>query len=85
MNTYSFKAECPADVEAFLRKIEGKYEIVEKVVDEEFYDTLIEMKAEASKEKLSSILSTIEDSDVMMETIGEMPIKENELIREHLG
>lgn len=82
--TFSFRAESPLDVQRFLAAAEqsGIEMTISQHPDATLPDVEVELTAAyADLMQLQEILMTVEDSQVMLETLRESPLAENSLER----
>jgi hypothetical protein len=88
MQVYSFRAECPADVEAFqasAAKANIPVVVTHLVVERDaFNDTEVEFKSTATLEAIRDAMREIVDGHAMLETVRAVPLSENSLEREYL-
>ncbi|OJW46185.1 MAG: hypothetical protein BGO63_03705 [Candidatus Accumulibacter sp. 66-26] len=84
MTIYSFRAECPADVEAFKAKcVDARVRVVTREEpDKLFPDVEVEMETEASMDALQTLLREVVDGHVMLQTLRACPLSENSLERD---
>lgn len=83
MNIYSFRAEATYDVREFELRcmLAGIAATITYMPHEELPDVKGEVRTEASLETLLSLLSMIDDTHVMSETLRPGPLSTNDLIR----
>ncbi|MNZ64244.1 hypothetical protein D3C78_824110 [compost metagenome] len=90
--TYSFRLECSEDYTAFI--VEAAKQEVQVVTSElsllrmegnqyPLPDTYVEFVSEAPLEKLRDILRNIVDSHVALQTLKQVPLKNNDLKRDY--
>lgn len=88
MNTFSFRAEFVNDVFTFLREIHHipgaiteQYRYV--IHGDQLGEGEVELKVNATLEQLMDTLRGIEDSHVMLQTIKQCPLAENNCERNY--
>lgn len=83
--TYSFRAECQADIDAFEKQCgeAGLVVNVQRFPDPVFPDVDAEMKAEAPIETLREHLRQVIDGHVMLQTLRACPLNQNSLERDY--
>lgn len=85
MPTYSFRAECPVDVERF-QKEAAKAVLVRTLTsktDAPFPDTAVEFQAEASLDELRDVIRNVVDGHVMLQTLRQCGLACNSLERDY--
>lgn len=86
MNTFSFRAECPHDVEEFQREWGQKRiktSMTMKRPDLSLPDVEVEIETESDLATLRGSMQTVEDGHVMVQTLRECPLKDNSLERNY--
>lgn len=86
MGIYSFRAECQTDVEGFRQALNAA-EISHSIdcrPDSQFPDVDVELKTDATLEILKTLLRTVPDGHVMVETLRAGPLAENSLERSQI-
>ena len=87
MNTFSFRAECQADVDSFLQKSQDsgiKLTVTKTVKDTNgFPDVEIEFESEATLEDSIEVMRKVQDGHVMYQTLRQVPLNENSLKRDY--
>lgn len=83
MTIYSFRAECPADVDLFEQQCmaAGLGAAVRRVPDPVFPDIDVEMVVDAPIEILRNLFRRVLDGHVMIQTLRACPLSENSLER----
>lgn len=85
MNTFSFRAECPHDVEMFV----AGCEMVGHPIDMQMQtikgvpDVTGECQVDTSLHVLQNVLRGIEDSHVLVQSLRQVPLAQNSLERDH--
>ena len=82
MNTFSFRAECQADVDSFLQKSQVSG-IKLTVTTNGFPDVEIEFESEATLEDLIEVIRKVRDGHVVYQTLRQVPLSENSLKRDY--
>lgn len=93
MKTFSFRAECEHDIAEFRKTLE-RHGIVAELREEklliEFHrgpdwmgDMKVELKTEATLEDLRAAMRDQIDTHVMIQSLRELPLSENDLDRDH--
>jgi hypothetical protein len=85
MTTYSFRAECRADAEAFQALVMAGGQVTDwrTVSDDGGYpDVEVEFKSQTSLEALRGMLRTLVDGHVMLQTLQPVPLADNSLERD---
>ncbi len=87
MTIFSFRAECPDDLEKLYEAFRGSNLIYQfysnKPQDEEFPDVRVELETSASLEVIREIMRKVVDGHVMLQTLRECPLSENTLERDY--
>ncbi|MEM8519505.1 hypothetical protein [Janthinobacterium sp. CAN_S7] len=85
MAFFSFRAECPDDVEQFKAACNaaGIATSLDQRPDGGFPDVEVELEASASLEALLDIMRLIVDGHVMLQTFRECRLKDNSLERDY--
>lgn len=85
-STFSFRAECKADAALFLQTVKeaGYFFDFSGVPDESgLPDFEVEMHTNATLEQLRDVMRSIEDSQVMIQTLRQVPLAVNSLERDY--
>jgi len=85
LQTYSCRAECRADIDAFL---ESAGPLVTDVIIEPSTwapDCTLEFRSAAHPSQLLDLLESIPDTHVMVETLRPVPLSDNTLERTYAG
>lgn len=86
MKTFSFRAECVADVQYFgevLAKSGVISDLRTEGVSDGFPDVAVEMRAESTLGALQGLVRQVEDGHVMLQTLRLVPLVENSLERDY--
>lgn len=87
ITTYSFRAECIADIEQFASACKSAGLVINNdkpsSIDEMTPDACFEFQATADIETLRTLLSTVPDGHVMLETLRACALSENSLERDY--
>ena len=87
MSTFSFRAECQADVNCFLQESLNsniKITVTKTVTDkDEFPDVEIEFESETQLEDLIEVMRKVQDGHVMYQTLRQVPLEQNNLQRNY--
>lgn len=88
MSTYSFRAECRADVDRLLEMLPSFESVTMKPVViprvGPVPDVLVELRTHTPYEKLKSVALTVADGHVMVETLRPCSLDQNNLQRRDL-
>lgn len=86
MNTFSFRAECEADVDRFQELLRSKLVgyFIFTTPAAIAPDVLVEILTDSPIESIRSILAEVPDGHVMVETLRHCPLQENSLERERM-
>lgn len=82
-NVFSFRAECPYDVAAFVNKLVAKrinLKIEHTMLS--FGEVSTELYTDADLETLIDVMCSGDDTHVMVQTLRPVPLKENSLERD---
>lgn len=84
MQTFSFRAECLPDVEAFFEVLKeaGVVSELETHGADGFPDVCVQIRAEASLAQLRELMLEVVDGHVMVETLRAVPLDQNSLERD---
>ena len=87
MSTFSFRAECQADVDCFLQESLNsnvKIAVTKTVMDKDgFPDVEIEIESEVQLENLIEVMREVQDGHVMYQTLRQVPLEQNNLQRNY--
>lgn len=85
MAFFSFRAECPDDVEQFKAACNAASitTSLDQRPDGEFPDVEVELESSESLEALLNIMRRIVDGHVMLQTLRECRLKDNSLERDY--
>lgn len=85
MAFFSFRAECPIDVQLFQSACANASltVLLTNYPDGEFPDVDVEMESAASLETLRDVMRGVEDGHVMLQTLRECCLEDNSLSRDY--
>ena len=87
LKTFSFRAECPADVDTFCLQLKATKPFQSSVRAELLFfadwrlsgEAVVEINTSLELEDLRNIMRGIDDSHVMVQTLRELPISKNNM------
>lgn len=84
MNTFSFRAECLADVTAFIGTNDDNSLTAVGIVPDMtgFPDVEVQFDSELGLEELRQRMRAVEDGHVMVQTLRQCPLSQNSLERD---
>jgi uncharacterized protein YajQ (UPF0234 family) len=84
MKTFSFRAECPPDIEEFRKTVKAlKLAIEIREVPLMLGESSAELKTDVTLEQIRDTMRRQDDSHVMIQTLRELPLEENSLERNY--
>ena len=86
LQTFSFRAECLVDVQAFNKLLSSRgfiSELKTEADDAGLPDVEVEMKAGATLGQLRELLRHVVDGHVILQTLRPVPLSENSLERDY--
>lgn len=86
MTVYSFRAECPHDLEQLTAALQAKNVscFINATQDRGFPDCTAEIETEVALEIIRDVMRSVADGHVMVETLRACPLRENSLERDFI-
>lgn len=84
LNTFSCRAECLHDLDIFMARLIVKdHDAHFSEPADSSIDPIVEIKSKLNEEELRAIMNECDDCHVMSETLHQVPIRENDMVRSY--